>query len=160
MHNVCIHQKKQKSASLRSRPQSWQAEQRRIREEANRKRSEAAKEQPRIKTEDGKTIFAVSQVDEQSVHPPERQKEAKERKAKAAASKTNPGAVARGDKLAKERPDLAEMVRLGKMKPAEAHRQMKRDESRPKPAPCRKGNTVSFMRTRLGNTMMGAPAIQ
>jgi len=132
MHNVCIHQKKQKSASLRSRPQSWQAEQRRIKEEANRKRSEAAKEQPRIKTEDGKTIFAVSQVDEQSVHPPERQKEAKERKAKAAASKTNPGAVARGDKLAKERPDLADMVRLGLMKPAEAHRQMKRDRVKAK----------------------------
>ena len=28
------------------------------------------------------------------------------KKAKAKASKTNPGAVARGDKLAKERPDL------------------------------------------------------
>ena len=112
--------------------EAWQAEQRRIKEEANRKRSEAAKEQPRIKTEDGKTIFAVSQVDEQSVHPPERQKEAKERKAKAAASKTNPGAVARGDKLAKERPDLADMVRLGLMKPAEAHRQMKRDRVKAK----------------------------
>jgi N6-adenosine-specific RNA methylase IME4 len=36
--------------------------------------------------------------------------------------------VARGDVLANKRPDLAEQVRLGSLKPAAAHRQMKRDE--------------------------------
>ena len=51
-----------------------------------------------------------------------------ERQSKAALSKTNPGAVARGDRLAKERPDLAEKVRKGEIRPAEAHRQMKSDE--------------------------------
>jgi len=61
----------------------------------------------------------------QSVHPLSEQPE---RKAKAAASKTNPGAVARGDKLVKDRPDLAEKVRQGKMKPAAAHRELKREE--------------------------------
>lgn len=49
------------------------------------------------------------------------------RSAKAKASYTNTGAVARGEKLVKDRPDLAEKVRLGEMKPAEAQRQMKRD---------------------------------
>ena len=92
---MCIHQKKQKSASLRSRPQSWQAEQRRIREEANRKRSEAAKEQPRTETGFAEKPGAGTECSRTTKHP--------ERKAKAAASKTNKGAVARGDKLAKER---------------------------------------------------------
>jgi N6-adenosine-specific RNA methylase IME4 len=65
-------------------------------------------------------------VVEQSVQQPSR--EAKNRTAKAAAAKVNKGAVARGDKLVKERPDLAEKVRKGEMKPAEAHREMKREE--------------------------------
>jgi N6-adenosine-specific RNA methylase IME4 len=102
--------------------EAFQIEKRRIQEEANRKRSEAAKEQPRTKTG-----FAEKQVGEQSVHRPAKHDEP-ERKAKASASKTNAGAVARGDKLANDRPDLAEKVRLGKMKPAEAHRQMKKEE--------------------------------
>ena len=52
----------------------------------------------------------------------------KTRKAKAEASKTNMGAVARGDKLAKDRPDLAARVRQGEMKPTEAYRTMKKDQ--------------------------------
>lgn len=48
--------------------------------------------------------------------------------AKASASKTNRGAVLRGDKLVARRPDLAEKVRQGVLKPSEAHRQAKRDE--------------------------------
>ena len=39
--------------------------------------------------------------------------ENKARESKATASATNAGAVARGDKLATERPDLAEKVRMG-----------------------------------------------
>ena len=108
------------------RSEAWLTEKACIQAEANRKRSVAAKEQVRVVTETGKTVFGESQVEEQSVPPPE--KKHPERKAKAAASKTNAGAVARGDKLSKERPDLAEAVRLGKIKPAEAYRQMKRDE--------------------------------
>jgi len=86
---VCIHQKKQKSASLRPRPQSWQAEQRRIREEANRKRSEA------------QTGIPKAEVKERAQTECRRTSRNPQAKAKAAASKTNPGAVARGDKLAK-----------------------------------------------------------
>jgi hypothetical protein len=58
-----------------------------------------------------------------------RRKENRAKVAKAAASKTNAGAVSRGDTLAKERPDLAEKVRMGEMKPAEARRRAKRRTS-------------------------------
>lgn len=103
----------------------WKAEQKRIQHEANAKRAEAAKEQHEVsKPRAGEKKKVL--VDEHNVQPP-KPKEAKERKSKAKASKTNAGAVARGDKLAKERPDLAEKVRLGEMKPAQAHRQMKAD---------------------------------
>jgi len=100
--------------------EAFQAEKRRIQDEANRKRSEAAKERER--TEEGTFEPVVGQ----SVLPVAKEEPGKQKKA--AASKTNAGAVARGDKLAKERPDLAEKVRLGKMRPAEAYRQMKKDE--------------------------------
>jgi len=88
--------------------------------EANRKRSEAqagitkAEIKERVRTKSPKKYGEPG------------------KEAKAAASKTNTGAVARGDKLVKNRPDLAEKVRLGLMKPAEAHRQMKRDEVKEK----------------------------
>lgn len=99
----------------------FQAERQRIADAANAARSEAAKEQHAASTpRHGETM-----VQEQSVPRPKfNQPEAK---AKAKASKTNPGAVKRGDKLAKDRPDLAEKVRSGDMKPAAAHREMKRD---------------------------------
>ena len=64
-------------------------------------------------------------VVQQTVEQPKRRD--KGNQTKAAASKTNAGAVARGDRLAKERPDLAAKVRKGELKPTEAHRQMKRD---------------------------------
>ena len=101
--------------------EAWQAEKARIQDEANRKRSEAAKAQPRTET----GVFQP--VVEQSVLPPEPKSEPG-KKAKSTASKTNPGAVARGDKIIKERPDLAEGIRLGTIKPAAAHRLMKKDE--------------------------------
>ena len=100
----------------------------RIQEEANRKRSEAAKVQHEV----SKPYAGEKMVEEHSVPPPSKPKEKPERKAKATASKTNPGAVARGDKIAKERPDLAEAVRLGCIKPAAAHRLMKKDEVKEK----------------------------
>jgi hypothetical protein len=79
-----------------------------IRQGANRKRSEAQVGIPK------------EEMKERARTECSRTSDTPERKAKAAASKTNPGAVARGDKIAKERPDLAEDVRLGKMKPAHA----------------------------------------
>ena len=66
-----------------------------IQDEANRKRS---------KTQKG---VSKAEAKERAGTKCSRTSKQPERKAKAAASKTNPGAVARGDKLAKERPDLA-----------------------------------------------------
>jgi len=139
--------------------ESWLAEKQRIADEANRKRSEAAKEQPR--TDDGRRLAAQQrfedtgetvadqkriadearawrhhdrrygqepmekQVVQHSVVAPDDHR--KGQTAKATASNTNAGAVARGDALAKNRPDLAAQVRMGTTKPAEAHREMKRD---------------------------------
>lgn len=100
---------------------AWQNEKQRISDEANRKRSEAAKEQPR-----NETGFAEKEAGSRTQCPKTSGEPGKE--SKAAASKTNPGAVARGDLLAKERPDLASAVMKGEIKPAEAHRQMKRDK--------------------------------
>lgn len=92
--------------------EAWKAERNRIRDEANRKRSE---------TQKGKTGEpAETECCRTSTHP--------EAKAKATASKTNPGAVQRGDRLAREYPDLAADVRSGKLKPSEAHRQAKKRE--------------------------------
>jgi N6-adenosine-specific RNA methylase IME4 len=108
--------------------EAWQADRARIQEEANLKRSKAAKAQHEVSKPRAGEHKPVM-VEEHSVPPP---KEKPERKAKAAASKTNPGAVARGDKIVKERPDLAEGIRLGTMKPAAAHRQMKKDEVKEK----------------------------
>lgn len=101
----------------------WQAAQQAIREEANRKRSEAAKEQHEVSNPRAGESLVVGQT----VLPPET-KEEPGKQAKAAASKTNKGAVARGDKLRKKRPDLAAKVKTGEMKPADAHREMNRDE--------------------------------
>lgn len=99
--------------------EAFQAEQQRIQDEANRKRSEAAKQRER--NPDG-TLASTGTVCAST------RNDKKGQQAKAQASKTNRGAVARGDKLAKHRPDLAEKVRTGEMKPAEAHKQMRRDE--------------------------------
>lgn len=106
--------------------EAFQAEKSRIQDEANRKRSEAMQGVPYApKGEERKP----EKVWEQSVPAPSKHPE---RVTKATASKTNLGAVARGDKIAKERPDLAEGIRLGTIKPAEAHRQMKKDEVKEK----------------------------
>lgn len=48
--------------------------------------------------------------------------------AKAKAAGVNAGAIARAEALQKKRPDLAEKVRTGEIKPAEARRLAKRDE--------------------------------
>jgi N6-adenosine-specific RNA methylase IME4 len=115
---------------------AWQAAKLVAKIKADEKRSEAAKGQP-YAPKGGKRKAESEKVVRQSVEQPTRRD--KGNQAKASASKTNPGAVARGDKLAADRPDLAESVRLGKMKPAEAHRQMKRDAVAAKVAELPKG---------------------
>ena len=116
--------------------EQWISVRQAIQDEANRKRSEAAKERER--TEEGtfqpQVRHSVAPMENehkpvvgQSVLPVDKKQEPG-KTAKATASKTNAGAVARGDKLAEQRPDLATKVRMGEVKPAEAHRQMKKDE--------------------------------
>jgi N6-adenosine-specific RNA methylase IME4 len=103
--------------------EAWQTEKRRIQEEADRKRSKAMQGLPYApKGEERKP----EKVLPQSVVTPSGHR--KGEKARATLAQVNRGAVARGERLAKARSDLAEKVRLGEMKPAEAHRLMKRDE--------------------------------
>ena len=89
--------------------EAFQAELRRIAEEANRKRSEAQKGIPK------------DEIKERARTECSRTSKTPARKSKAAAAKVNTGAVARGDKLYNERPDLAQQVMKGDIKPAEAH---------------------------------------
>lgn len=77
---------------------AWNAERQRIAEEGNRKRGEAAR--ARNRKPDG--TLSSGPVHGQSVRVQE-----VTRPAKASQSRTNPGAVARGDKLARERPSPA-----------------------------------------------------
>lgn len=101
--------------------ESWQGEKQRIQDEANRKRSEAMQGVPYApKGEARKEKERPQSVDRPSPRGQGSQ-------FKASLAKVNRGSVERGDKLATERPDLAEKVRLGEVKPAEAHRLMKRD---------------------------------
>jgi N6-adenosine-specific RNA methylase IME4 len=102
----------------------WQAAQKRIQDEANKARSDAAKAQPR--TDTGFSGKTSEQVVPQSVGRPGPKN--KTNQAKATASKTNRGAVERMDRLDRERPDLAEKVIAGDMKPAEAVREMQRNQ--------------------------------
>jgi len=103
--------------------EAWQAEQQRIQEEANRKRSEAAKQQPR--TEDG-TKLAEKPGATTTCGKTCNQYAGSTAKAKA--SKTNRGTVERMDRLVKERPDLAEKVKVGEIHEAAAIREMKREK--------------------------------
>lgn len=80
--------------------EAFRAEKRRIADNANRKCSDATKERGR--EYDG--TLKAGPVEEQNVPALDGGKP--EREAKAAASKTNAGAVSRGDLLAKDRPDL------------------------------------------------------
>lgn len=96
--------------------EAWQSERQQITDEANAKRSETQKGVPKAEAKERAATQCRTTSDK---HPGQ--------SAKAAAAQVNLGAVARGDKLATERPDLAEDVRMGRIKPAAAHRQMKKD---------------------------------
>ena len=115
------------------RSAAWQAERERIAAEANAKRSKAADaRRGKGGKLEAKPVVQQNDAPLDGESPEQRYLEWKDKhkgqQAKAAASKTNVGAVARGDKLDRERPDLAEKVRLGTLRPAEAHKQMRREE--------------------------------
>lgn len=102
----------------------WVEEQRKRKAEANQKRSEATKAQPR--TEDGE-FLPVERVQPQVVATPDYH-EAKTSTAKAQASKTNRGTVERLDAISDKRPDLADRILTGELKTAQALRIIKKDE--------------------------------
>jgi predicted RNA methylase len=116
--------------------ESWQATENRIKQEANRKREAAAKGNKNAAKGDAKTVVqqSVALLNSQPPKPepgprPKKDPHIKQA-AKATASKTNPGAVARGDRLVKADRELAAKVRMGEVKPAVAHRIIKEREKK------------------------------
>lgn len=113
---------------LGERSAEFQAEIAKRKAEANKARSEAAKKQhetsnPRAGEKSGS---ATSCGDTKRDHEAEAAQ--KSATAKAKASKTNRGAVESMDQLDRKRPDLADQVAGGTMKPAQAMKQMRNDE--------------------------------
>ncbi|HNU53164.1 MAG TPA: DNA methyltransferase [Verrucomicrobiota bacterium] len=105
----------------------WQSDQERRRAEANRKRAEATQTQPR--TEDGSRLAAKSGPNTTCVDTSRTASEINPAAtARAASSKTNRGAVQRGDFLDAKRPDLAEQVIQGQTTMAAAIREARRAE--------------------------------
>lgn len=104
---------------------AWENEQKRITNEANERKRVVAQDKPRTergtfeKREEPQVVQVVPLVEEDR-H--------KSHIAKAIASKTNAGAVKRGDALVNKRPDLAEKVRRGDMRPSIAYKQMQKSE--------------------------------
>jgi hypothetical protein len=100
----------------------WQATQQKNTDEANRKRSESQKGIP--KAERVGTTCAETLRDHQA------EEQRRTRTSAAKASGTNRGAVERMNRLEANRPDLADKVVAGEMKPKEAMRQMTQSLSR------------------------------
>lgn len=109
---------------VNEKSEEWQAKQAAIRAEANRKRAEAMTDMPYAPAGESRKPQKVVDQNEQPLTAP---KVAVARNEKAKAANVNPSTVARADTLATKRPDLAEKVRRGEMKPAQAHRTMKRE---------------------------------
>jgi N6-adenosine-specific RNA methylase IME4 len=111
--------------SCHEKSEAWQEAQARIARETSRKRAEATKAQPRASDGTMQPKPQVPQPVELADKPPARRKVTNETKAEA--SKTNRGAVERMDRLVSKRPDLAEKVRHGELKPTAALRIMKKE---------------------------------
>lgn len=101
--------------------EQWARRQEEIREEANRKRSEAAKEQHAHTNPRAGESFG-----ERTTCAPTIKTDVREEAARA--SNTNRGAIERQQALREKRPDLAAKVRAGEIKPTQAVRLMKREE--------------------------------
>lgn len=111
---------------VNAQSERWREERARIAAEANRKRAEAAKEQHAVSRPwAGEEMSEMVVV--QSVQAPSESERAPSRAAQATAAGVNAGSIARAEALEAARPDLAEKVRTGEMKPAEARRQAKKD---------------------------------
>jgi hypothetical protein len=98
--------------------EAWNQTQERIAKEANAKRSKAAKGNSNAAKGSKNSNGTKCPTTEKSKHV--------SRAEKAAASRTNEGAVKRGDSLSSHAPDLAEQVRKGEIKPTDAHKELRK----------------------------------
>jgi len=105
--------------------EKWANRLAKIAEEGNRKKSEAAKEQPR--TAGGK-MAAKPVADHDDLRSAKGGRNVA-REARAAEAKVSPATMARADQIAK-RPDLEQKVVAGEMKPAEAIREIRSEKRR------------------------------
>jgi len=104
---------------------AWDALRQRLQEEANKKRSEAAKEQPR--TEDGKRLAGGASFEAPpATKPPKNRTSTKKAKAAGVSHAT----AERAHAVVEHRPDLAEKVREGEITLNEATREMKREDTK------------------------------
>jgi DNA modification methylase len=103
----------------------WSKRLAKIAEDGNRKKAEAAKEQPRTAAGKMSTKPVVDHRD------PPAAKVHVAREARAADAKVSPATMARADQIAK-RPDLEKKVVSGEMKPAEALREIRFEKRRKK----------------------------
>jgi N6-adenosine-specific RNA methylase IME4 len=114
----------------------WAARLAKIAEDGRRKRSEAAKEQPR----DASGKMRAKPVVDHSDPLPVKQHRARE--ARAAEAHVSSSTMARAEFISK-RPDIAKKVIQGEIKPAEAIRQIKRDRiEKESPAPTGKFRVI------------------
>lgn len=107
--------------------EGWQAEQQRLKEEADKKRSEATKKQPR--SDDGSRVAKKTGVATGSgTTSKPKQKPKRSSTAKATASGTNRGTVERMDRIEKADSELYDKVVAGETTEAAATREVKRVE--------------------------------
>jgi N6-adenosine-specific RNA methylase IME4 len=106
--------------------ETWRAEHEKTTERANKARTEVAKERPREEGGAFKASPGTSCADTGRDHKAEATKTTRAAVAKEAG--VNRGSVERMDRLDKNRPDLADRVARGEMKPTEAMREMKKEE--------------------------------
>lgn len=98
----------------------WEAARQKIAQAGNQKRATAAKAQPRTEEGTFEPVVATKEPPPAKVHV--------SRNALAAQANVSPGTMGKAEWLDNKRPDLADKVLAGDMKPTEAFRQMKRDE--------------------------------
>ena len=102
--------------SCAERSGEWQAQRQRIQDDANRSRHELQKGVPKSQAKQRPSTNCGRSL------PPR----GRGSTIRAAASKTNRGAVERMDRLERERPDLAEKVRLGRITSSDAMHQLQK----------------------------------
>lgn len=104
--------------------EKWNNKRNAIKEEGNRKRSEAAKVQPR--TPDGNRLAEKTQVVDHNEPLPDPEKKHASREARAVEANVSSSTMQRAEYIA-TRPEIAKKVIAGEIKPAEAIRQIKRE---------------------------------